>query len=47
VQRFLGAIEIAEQADQRRQDAPGVRSIQRIDLLPEVRVFRAGHGPLY
>ena len=31
VQRFLGEVEIAEQADQRREHAPRFRAINRVD----------------
>jgi hypothetical protein len=45
VQRFFGAVEIADETDQRRQYAPGVRSINGIDRLPECLGIRARHGP--
>ena len=32
VQRFLGALEVAEQADQRREDAARILAVELVDL---------------
>ena len=48
VQRLLGAIEIAEQANQRGEDAPRVGAIDGLDRLPRDRRHprsSVAHGP--
>ena len=38
VHRFLGAVEVAEQANQRREDTPRLGAIDGLDRLPRLIV---------
>ena len=44
VQRFLGALEVAEQADQRREDAARILAVDLVDLGADARDFWGGHA---
>src|SRR5262249_54507807 len=40
--RLLGAVEVAEEADERREDSPGVLAVHSVDLPLNVLVAHAG-----
>jgi hypothetical protein len=44
VQRFLGALEVAEQADQRREYAARILAVDLVDLRADARDFCCGHA---